>query len=199
MTPSDDNTNLTIRLKHGDHGALREFYDTFFDPVYHFVYYRSGCRLDFAEDIVSDVFLAAIGSFGSLLGDDTTLQKWLFGIARHKLADHMQQQAKDYQLARALVRSDAKVLEMLRMLEGKQADDSLLEDEDIKNLVGATLTSLPVSYQDALKQKYISGKSVADIATLSGRTERAVEGLLRRAREAFKAAFQIIAKELAAS
>ena len=52
-----------------------------------------------------------------------------------------------------------------------------------------TLGILPAMYQIILIQRYIDGSSVEEIAKSIGKTYKATESLLSRARQAFKSAF----------
>jgi RNA polymerase sigma factor (sigma-70 family) len=53
-------------------------------------------------------------------------------------------------------------------------------------VIRAALLCLSPEHRDALLQKYIDGWSVAAIAERTGRTAKAVESLLTRARERLK-------------
>jgi RNA polymerase sigma-70 factor (ECF subfamily) len=50
------------------------------------------------------------------------------------------------------------------------------------------LDFLPAHYGDALELKYVDGLTVAELAAHLGRTEKATESLLTRARDAFRLA-----------
>ena len=58
----------------------------------------------------------------------------------------------------------------------------MLERAETAELVGATLSSLPPDYRDALTAKYVDGLSVREIGSRTGRGEKAAESLLTRAR-----------------
>ena len=55
--------------------------------------------------------------------------------------------------------------------------------------IGAVLAELPAPYEEVLRGKYLEQRSVADIAAGSGQSPKAIESLLTRARQAFRAAF----------
>ncbi|MBM3977486.1 MAG: hypothetical protein FJ299_10910 [Planctomycetes bacterium] len=61
-------------------------------------------------------------------------------------------------------------------------------------MVGAALSSLPPEYKAALLAKYVEELSVDEIAARSGRTTKAAESLLGRARTAFGKVFELLAK-----
>src|SRR4030095_7763293 len=51
-------------------------------------------RADVVDDVVQDVFLAALGSLSSFLGH-APLRSWLLGIARHKVEAFYRQQLRE--------------------------------------------------------------------------------------------------------
>jgi DNA-directed RNA polymerase specialized sigma24 family protein len=53
---------------------------------------------------------------------------------------------------------------------------------------------MPPRYQTALRKKYLEDRPVMAIAEELSMTEKAVEGLLSRAREAFRNTFKAIGK-----
>src|SRR4029453_3682012 len=57
-----------------------------------------------------------------------------------------------------------------------------------------TLSPLPPEYAKALVQKYVEGRSVAEMAAIRGKGEKAVESVLTRARTAFARVFELLAK-----
>ena len=61
-------------------------------------------------------------------------------------------------------------------------------DED-RSRVTLVLASLSAGYRDVLQAKYGSGESIAAIAERLGKSPKAIESLLGRAREAFRRAY----------
>jgi RNA polymerase sigma-70 factor, ECF subfamily len=67
-----------------------------------------------------------------------------------------------------------------------------LEQRDVARLVQLTLDYLPARYGDVLEWKYIQGLTMQEIAERIGGSAKAVESLLTRAREAFRAGFATV-------
>jgi DNA-directed RNA polymerase specialized sigma24 family protein len=63
-------------------------------------------------------------------------------------------------------------------------------------MVNATMSQLPPQYRSALEAKYVQGQSVRDMAAAARTSEKAVESQLSRAREAFRATFLSLARNL---
>ena len=64
------------------------------DSVYAYVRHRLAPRADLVDDVVQDVFLAALGSLSSFLGN-APLRSWLLGIARHKVETFYRQRLRE--------------------------------------------------------------------------------------------------------
>ncbi len=105
---------------------------------------------------------------------------WVYKIARNKLNDHYRKQ------------HSAKV-------EWTDLDDDLAEQlddptQDVQELMIATLerekirscfAGLPEIYRIVLALKFIDAKSVKNIARTVGKTPKAIESILQRAKNAF--------------
>ncbi len=69
-----------------DRGAFVQLYDRYLTPIYRYLLSRVGNRQD-AEDLTSQVFLAALERFGQYQGRGKSFAAWLFTIARNKAID----------------------------------------------------------------------------------------------------------------
>jgi RNA polymerase sigma-70 factor (ECF subfamily) len=63
-------------------------------------------------------------------------------------------------------------------------------------MVNATMAQLPPHYRQALEAKYVEGRSMREMAAADGGTEKAVESLLTRARQAFRDTFVALTRNL---
>jgi RNA polymerase sigma factor (sigma-70 family) len=64
--------------------------------------------------------------------------------------------------------------------------------EQVRESILTALDYLPGPYADILECKYLRDMSIADIARRLGRSPKATESLLTRAREAFREAFELL-------
>src|SRR5712692_2116569 len=69
-----------------DRKAAGEFVSLYADPVYAYVSRRLAPRGDLVEDVVQEVFLAALQKLDTFAGQSSVVG-WLLGIARHKVED----------------------------------------------------------------------------------------------------------------
>ena len=72
----------------------------------------------------------------------------------------------------------------------------VLEREETREMVNATMSQLPPHYREALEAKYIQRQTVRQIAAHRATSDKAVESLLTRARQAFRETFLALAQSL---
>ena len=147
------------------------------DAVHRYVWRRLTPKVEMADDIIQDVFIAAWSSLRSYSGE-ASLQAWLLGIARNKVEDHYRKA-----LSRPLADLESSVDEMPVAdvdLEGS------MDAERQESRAALVLTELSCEYAVALRWRYWDGRSAREVAAASDRSEKAVERLLARAREQFK-------------
>jgi RNA polymerase sigma-70 factor (ECF subfamily) len=151
--------------------TLLALYDEALPHVYGYLFHRVG-EVALAEDLTSEVFLAAARSLGDGSPADPTLP-WLIAVARNKLVDHWRRRASEDRRLRALHQEHATGGEVFR--------DATEEGRALE-----TLRLLPAQYQAALALRYIDGLPVPEVAAELGRTLHATESLLARARAKFR-------------
>lgn len=126
-----------------------------------------------AEDLLLEVFLAALESEPLLTLPEGEQLAWLRQVAHHKLVDHFRRAAR-----RATVPLEqlAEVIEMNDELAPEQA--ALRQEE--RRQVRAAVGQLPTLQQQVLRLRFGDGLRAAQIATLLGKREEAVRKLLSR-------------------
>src|SRR6516164_5567910 len=97
--PSGESTDseLVSEVLHKDRKATADFVARYTDPVYRYVRRRLIPRTDLVDDLVQDIFLAAWTGL-SKFREDSSLQSWIFGIARHKVENHYRNRLREVQL-----------------------------------------------------------------------------------------------------
>lgn len=161
-----------IRLaQKGDQSAVQTLYERYLPTVWRFAYARSLGQRHLAEDIVSETFLALVRQVQTLDPDGGALGGWLMTVARRKLTDVHRRQ-------RAVPTAE------LEVVDAALAPDIAFER---KELVARAIEQMKDEERVALEWKYIDTLSVRDIAERMGRSEKAVESILFRARRSFRA------------
>jgi RNA polymerase sigma-70 factor (ECF subfamily) len=135
-----------------------------------------------AADVFQDTWLDAIsyiGQFDPKLGE---LRSWLFGIARRRIALHWRQR-----LTRGDTAAAARAEIPVDLADGAVVPDDVIEHLEQAAVVQASLLALPPERRQVLVDKYVEELSVSQIAARTGKSPKAVESLLSRAREQFRA------------
>lgn len=177
----------------GDREAAEGFFRHHLGALYEFVHYRVGGNRALAEDLVQDTFLTALERLAAFDGR-ASLHTWLCGIAKNKIRAQRRRQ-RPALIEDVLAEADPEIEAMLMAIDREPLPEGVLEREETKELVGATLSSLPPDYRDALIAKYVDELSTAEIAARAGKHEKAAESTLQRARTAFGKVFTLLAKK----
>ena len=98
-------------------------------------------------------------------------------------------------LSDALEEADPEIDAWLAAIDETPLPAAVLERRETRELVGAALAQLPLEYREALLSKYVHGESTAEVAARGGRSTKAAESLLTRARTAFAGIFTLLAKK----
>lgn len=191
--PHEPDKQLRDRILSGERSAAHALLALHLDPLYEFVHYRLGADRGRVEDVVQDTFLVALQRMGAFDGR-SSIYSWLCGIAKNRI--RMARRTRTGRsLDEALESADPEIDAILCEIEREPLPDAVLERRETRELVGATLSSLPQEYRRALLQKYVEGLSVAEMASQSGKGEKATESALTRARVAFARVFELLAKK----
>ena len=167
---------LIRAVQAGDATALQALYERTLPPVWRYVHSRLVSDVNAAEDVTSETFLAAVRGIRSIDPDRGPFVGWLIGIARHKIADHQRSMRR---------LADAPAAE-------PPGDDAskIAETGELRAAVGDVMAKMADDERIVLEWKYLDGLSVREIGARLGRTEKAAEALLYRARAAFRAMFE---------
>ena len=176
-------TRLVEKLRSGDSAATAEFYNLYRNRLYSLVLQQVDRDETAAEDLVQEVFLAALSSLDKFRGD-SQLYTWLRSIALHKINDFYRHQAREPKPRESSDDSDGLELEQTRADE--PATHTVMEDEEVRQSVHQALADLPHDYQEVLVLKYLKDMPVLAISQIMGRSPKSVEGLLSRARKAMR-------------
>ena len=142
-----------------------------------YVRHRLTPRADLVDDIVQDVFLAALGNLSSFLGN-APLRSWLLGIARHKVEGYYRQRLRE---------PDPLTDDHFESATDGVQIDELIDRARLEEKTQRVLRQLPESYGLALLWRYWENRSIREMAEATGKTEKAIERLLARARAQFRA------------
>jgi RNA polymerase sigma-70 factor (ECF subfamily) len=185
MTP-DERTSRERALRQavlgGDEDAWRALYDRGFGPLLTFVRRRSGGDEHRVEEVLQEVWMAAVRRLRRFDPDRGPFEAWVLGIARNVLRNRW----------RADRREETGPADPAG-LTAPTADPGA--DLERVELVTLAMAALPGRYRTVLRAKYGDGLSVRQIAERTLQTPKTVESLLTRARNAFRRAYRSLEPE----
>ena len=160
---------VLTKMQKGDPEGLSALVDCYIPYVSAVVWniLRSAMTAQDAEEVVSDVFLAAWEQADQL--QPGKVKAWLGAVARNKAKNKLRDIGQEFPL-------EEDVLEM--------PDDSFdrLAREEQKILVRSAVDSLPTQEREIFLRHYYYAQSVADISREMGMNQSTVKTKLRRGR-----------------
>ncbi len=161
---------LVELARKGDSEAFGLLYDHYQSSVYWFLFYRTRSST-LAEDLTSETFFRALRSMQSFRWQGKDFGAWLMTIARNLATDHF--------------KAGRTRLEMTT--EDMGLHDDATEGPETSVLASLTneillkaLTELPAEQKDCLIMRFLQGMSIAETATVLGRSDGAVKQLQLR-------------------
>ena len=149
---------------------IRRIYRDTIDQLYAFTSRRCDGDRELAEDITQETWLRAVRAWRTDGVPDRPLA-WLATVAARLLSNHFRRPVMD--------RLDGE--EALAVDSAGAAPDD--EASERRSLLARALARLPKPQTRLLEAFHFERRAVAEIASASGLSERAVEGRLRRARQ----------------
>ena len=174
-----DERELIASVLRRDRKATARLVALHIDAVYGYARSRLAPRADLVDDIVQDVFLAALNGLATFQAQ-SSLRTWLLGIARHKIEDVYRQRLRA-----------SLPLDDLNSQRQEPLSDAIPIDERIdrgraRAKARRILEQMPERYSLLLLWRYWEQRSAREMAVAIGTTEKSVERTLARARSRFK-------------
>jgi RNA polymerase sigma-70 factor, ECF subfamily len=181
-----DDRKLVTAILEKDRKATADFVAKYADQIYLYIRSRLIPRLDLVDDLVQDVFLAAWENLTTYRGD-SPLGSWLQGIARHKVENYYRASLR---AALPLEEAGSEAAEV--MLD--EDLEEFLDRERLQQKTQSILATLPEAYSLVLIWRYWEQCSAQQMAIRTGKSEKAIERLLARAREMFREKWKRMAR-----
>ena len=181
---------LVQQLLAGDQGALRQFFDAYFDRLYRFAYARLRGDAALAEDAAQNTLVRGLRGLAGFRGE-AGLFSWLATICRNEIADLVEKSAR---IAAHTVSLDAEgaARDAARAVAAPEgAGEKSLAGAERLTVIRQVLDELPGKYGEMLELKYIEEWDVERIARHVGLSFEAAQSQLQRARGAFRSALQV--------
>lgn len=154
-------------------------YHSYVNEIYQYVYLRTGLNKALSEDMTQEIFMdvyKGLSGFKGLCSERT----WIFKIAKNKLNDFYR---KQYSPKFEIIEIDDYMAEHLD--DHSQDIQELIIKSFEGEKVRACLNGLPEQYKIVLILKYVDEKSVKEIASIAGKSPKAIESVLQRAKNTF--------------
>jgi RNA polymerase sigma-70 factor (ECF subfamily) len=164
-----DEDRLLVCAARNETDAAGRLYDKYYNEVFGYIYHGTFDRA-VAEDLTSNVFLAAFRHLGRFQWRQIPFRAWLYRIATNEMRMHYRR------ARRARVRH-------FEPGEGTDAaapasDPSVAAEE--YRLLHEALLQLKPKYHTAIVLRYFEGKTIAEIADITGRRPGTIKSQLHR-------------------
>jgi RNA polymerase sigma-70 factor (ECF subfamily) len=158
----------------GDAVAWRGWYDDHAPGLAAYVAWRCAGLPDLAEDVLQETWLTAVRRLRRFDPAVGPFAAWLAGIASNAVRNALRTQRR-------------KPTRPLAAVPEPGTDPAAA---DAAGRVAAALAALPAHYEAVLRAKYLDRRTVDEIAADLGVSQKGVESMLGRARQAFREAFE---------
>jgi RNA polymerase sigma-70 factor (ECF subfamily) len=163
----------------GDAEAWRAWYADYFDRLAEYARWRCGGLADLADDVIQEAWLTAIRRLRSFDPKKGTFFNWLCGIASNSARNAIRGRTRERKRSQPLSQDTDPQAPGIDLVSIAKAER-----------VATALAELPGHYESLLRSKYLDQMTVSQIAEARGESEKAVESLLARARQAFREAYE---------
>jgi len=176
LNEADD--GALAREARSDPQAFTQLYGLYLDRVYRFILLRTG-NVDDAQDLTSQTFLAALESVQKYDGRGS-FGGWLFGIARHKIADHYRRRRPDVPLEQA------------ESLHHPDPDPEEVADAHLQLArVAQALQSLDAQQAEAVALRIFGELDAGEVGQVMGKSEGAAKMLVHRGLNKLRTRFSL--------
>jgi RNA polymerase sigma-70 factor (ECF subfamily) len=177
------------KLKKMDKGAWEVFCREYSAPLLAFVQFRFGCNREKAEEVVQMTFIRCVKSIRIFKPSRGMLLNWLKKISTNEAHTILQQDQKQLAMKTLALSSVETVEGIFEEMDTVALSEEIVAKEEIQLLIHETIAELYSRYRKVLILKYVENRKVAEIAAMLGQSEKAIESLLSRSRQAFKKVF----------
>lgn len=177
-SPPEEDASLIAAVLRKDRKATAEFVALYADDLYRYLRSRLAPMYDQVDDLVHEVFLAAWESLPGYQGTGP-LRAWVMGIARHKVEDYYRARLR---APESIEDGDQEPVALASTSDFHQ----LMELDELRRNTWRVMGGLPEQYRMVLIWRYWEKASAREMALKTGKTEKAIERLLARARAEFR-------------
>ena len=164
-----------------DSEAAGRLFDKYYAAVFGYIY-RSTLERQVTEDLTSNVFLSAFRHLGLFRWRRVPFGAWLYRIATNEVRMHYRRQKR-------LAAAGSEPVRVELISEIPTAAETLAASDDYR-LLHRALLDLDLKYRTVILLRYFEGKSIAEVASITRRTEGTIKSQLHRGLERLQAALE---------
>ncbi len=182
MTYSDN--ELIKRIKNGEQSAFKALYLKYSDLLFAYILHYLDKDKDAASDIWQETWMVFVERSNDFQYK-SNIFTWLCAIAKNKISDYYRNTQKQI-LFQSIDKQNIDI----------DSEEFNVESVDIETQadVITVLANLTDEYRYLLEAKYIENTSIDEISGEIGKSYKATESMLTRARDAFRKEFKQILK-----
>ncbi|MEN9934950.1 MAG: hypothetical protein RLZZ387_1529 [Chloroflexota bacterium] len=167
MHSDTTDSELVLRAKAGDPGAVTQIYERYAPAILRYIYFRVG-EMELAEDLQGEVFLRMLEGIHRYEDRGWPISAWLYRIAHDRTVDTMR---------RRRIRQHVPLEVWGGLCDGPESEvDAQLVYEEISRM----MDDLTDEQRQVLHMRFLSEMSIQEVATRLGRTEGSVKALQHR-------------------
>jgi RNA polymerase sigma-70 factor (ECF subfamily) len=163
MVAGELDEKLLIEAAQRDPRHFAELYRMHFDRIYAYVSRRVATRSD-AQDLTAEVFQQALANLGRFEWRGVPFAAWLYRIAANAVKDHHHRTVRDQNVP-------------MSAEPGRKE----IESAERRAALYRAVRDLPVDQQRVIEMRFAEDRTIAEIASMLGRSEGAVKQLQFRA------------------
>ncbi len=169
ITEASEEELLAAAMQYNE-AALGELYDRYEAKIYSYIFRRTGDQ-SLAEDLTAQVFLKMLESIRDRKAWHSSFSGWLYRIAHNLVIDHYRRRDRHSSV-------DIEETPMAGDLEDPTETAEMNIDAE---RLRAAIRRLTDEQAEVVSLRFLEGYSIAEVATLTNRTEGAIKALQYRA------------------
>lgn len=175
----NNDDELVLRVREGDHEAFNELYELYFKRIYHFVSRRLNNTAD-VEETVQEVFINVFSSIDSYRAE-APFSAWLFGVTRRTIASRFKKK-RHPTVSIDDDEGDSKHSDLGSLNAVPTAIETIEYKQRVTSINRLVKNRLTKEQQLLFDLHHLQDIPIQEIATTLGRSENAVKSNLYRAR-----------------
>ena len=181
---AQNDNQLVKEIKNGEQKAFKVLYLRYSDLLFAYILHRLDNDREVATEIWQETWVVFVENINDFQFK-SSIFTWLCAIAKNKIFDYYRKTHKHS----LFQRNDNLNIDF----DSEEFEDEII-DSEIKTIVITVLANLTSEYRYLLEAKYIENKSIDEISNEIGKSYKATESMLTRARKSFRKGFKHIKK-----